>query len=206
MAWEGPWGCFIHIPKTSGMWTKRVLRQLGNGKRSRHTHQLPLTWSHERYFTIVREPADWLRSVFCNRRNSRWQDHGEDCPWRDLIRIMKPYRTKVFEEFIVSLVTKEPGIVGWFYDCHTPPRVDVIRFGNDQREYLKKLGCDPEKEAPANVSGLKPEITDELRFAIFHAEYDTYLRYGWTMMGDDSAYEERRKKRWIVTLTNEKEK
>lgn len=183
MAWKGPWGCYIHIPKTSGMWTKRVLNQLGQGNRDGQTHQLPKAWIHPRYFTIVREPADWLRSVFCNRRQSRWQEHPEPSFWAEFCKMVIPYRSKDFEEFVELISINLPGIVGWLYGCYTPPGVTAIRYGDDQMKFLKKLGCHPEREMPVNVSGNKPDLTIMLRQKIFLAELTTYGRYGFFMDG-----------------------
>jgi hypothetical protein len=126
---------------------------------------------------------DWLRSVFANRRHSRWQDHPEDCPWRDFVRIVMPYRTKYFPEFIERLATKEPGIVGWLFGCYTPPQVEVVRYGNDQQAFLEELGCHPERVMPVNVSGNKPDITDDLRRMVYTAEYETFAKYMWSQSG-----------------------
>jgi hypothetical protein len=183
MAWKGPWGCYIHIPKTSGMWTKRVLATAGQGERDGMTHSLPLVWAHKRYFTIVRDPAEWLVSVFCNRRNSRWQDHPEKCPWADFCKVVMPYRTKDFEEFIDSVTTKLPGLVGWLYGCYTPPKVEAIRYGKEQLAFLKKLKCHPDRVAPVNVTGNKPDLTVRLREKVFEAELITYGRYGFFVDG-----------------------
>ena len=187
MAYVGDWGCYIHIPHTSGSWTRRVLSQK-EGKRSGTTHSLPTVWAHPRYFTIVRDPADWLRSMFCNRRQSRWQEHGDDCPYKDFTRILIPYRTNDFEEFVDSVCTKLPGVVGWLYGCYTPPQVEIVRMGDEQVKYLKKLGFHPERQAPVNVTGNKPELTDKMREQIFKAEIETYGRLGFFMDGSYLKY------------------
>ena len=188
MANKGPWGCFIHIPKTSGTWTKRVLRHIGNGERDGDTHQLPRQWIHKRYFTIVRPPVDWLRSVFGNRVQSRWQEHPSPSPWAEFCKIVVPYRTSSFEDFIESIVTKEKGIVGWLFGCYTPPQVEIVRMGEHQIRFLKKLGCHPEREMPANVSGVLPEITPRIRQAVFNAELQTYGKLGYDMSGEYLVY------------------
>jgi hypothetical protein len=182
MAWKGPWGCYIHIPKTSGSWTRRVLAQKG-GERDGMTHSLPLAWIHNRYFTVVRPPVDWLRSVWRDREKSRWQVHPEKCPYRDFTKILIRYRTKDFEEFIERITTKERGIVGWLYGCYTPPQVEIVRIGEEQIAYLKKLKCNPDAQAPVNVSGRMPEITPQIRQAVFEAEMVTYGRLGFDFHG-----------------------
>lgn len=189
MASDGAWGCYIHIPKTSGLWTKWVLKQLGYGKRNGDTHQLPKVWVQFRYWTIVREPAEWLASLFANRTQDRWQEHPSECPFKYFTQAIKPYRTKDFEEFVDSITTHLPGIVGWMFDCYTPPKVQVYRKGEEQRDFLRMLGCDPDKQMPVNVSSkkIRPVVTADTRLKIYRAERDTYIRYGYTMTGEYSS-------------------
>jgi hypothetical protein len=156
-----------------------VLAQKG-GEKDGGAHQLPQV--------IVRDPAAWLRSVFCDRRGSGWRDHNEDCPWQEFVKIIKPYRTKHFEDFVDSIVTKEAGIVGWLFGCYTPPQVELVRFGEDQHKYLKKLGCHPEREMPVNVTGNLPELTGDIRMAVWDAEMRTYGKLGFFWNGSYLKY------------------
>ena len=190
MASDGAWGCYIHIPKTSGLWTKRVLKQLGYGKRNGDTHQLPRIWAQNRYWTIVREPAEWLASLFANRTQDRWQEHPSECPFKYFTQAIKPYRTRDFGEFVDSMTTHMPGIIGWMFDCYTPPKVQVYRKGEEQLEFLRSLGCDPDKQMKVNVSSskIRPVVTAEQRLKIYRAEVDTYHRYGYTMTGEYSSF------------------
>jgi hypothetical protein len=181
-------GCFIHIPKTGGSWTRKVLQQIGEVSRDRQTHQLPAQWAYPKYFTVVREPMTWLRSAFVNNKRARFKEFPYECPWADFVRVIIPYRTNDFEEFVDNVTTHLPGVVGWLFGCYTPPKVVPIRWGKDLNEYLTDLGCQPELQAPVNVTGEQIEITQEMRGKIFKSEWKTYRIYGWDVRGNALGY------------------
>ena len=57
MAFVGKWGCFIHIPKTSGVWVKEVIKsETDPGTYSGITHGMPTDWQkHAPYWAVVRD-------------------------------------------------------------------------------------------------------------------------------------------------------
>jgi hypothetical protein len=167
---------------------------MGLSSRNGDTHQLPRVWAQHRYWTIVREPAEWLASLFANRTQDRWTEHPSECPFKYFTQAIKPYRTADFEEFVDSITTHMPGAVGWIFDCYTPPKVQVYRKGEEQREFLRSLGCDPDRQMPVNVSSpkIRPEVTDSMRYKIYRAEHWTYKRYGYTIDGEYTDYKPQR--------------
>lgn len=65
-----PHSCFVHIPRTGGLWIGRVIEQLGikhqtlRGDIDSHFSftQLPYNWRVLRAFSFVRNPYDWVVS------------------------------------------------------------------------------------------------------------------------------------------------
>jgi len=186
MAWIAEFGSFIHIPKTSGNWVVRVLRQLGHinvkgpwGFTSPSVHGYPDRWDYPVIFAVVRNPADWLRSAWWSRVDDKWKPYPESVPWSAFCSMVKPYETDNFEEFAEDVMNNFPGIVGWMFDVYTPPPVQVVRMGEETTQFLRDLGCDPDLEPPANVSATHDmEIQPAIRRAIYEVEYSAYVKYG----------------------------
>jgi len=172
--------CFIHMPKTSGTWVKRVLSEVEHGNRDGSlTHDLPHRWDYEMVFTVVREPAEWLASVWAHRIRENWQDYPQRIPWQYLLQVTDPYKANKFHLWIDNITTHLPGVVGWFYSFYTPPLVTVVRKEFDLYEFLRELGGDPWKHVPVNTGFNTPEVTDEIREKVKVAEADTYKKYGY---------------------------
>lgn len=183
MAWKANEWCFIHIPKTSGGW---VTRNFSGVTRDGSAHGFPTRWDYSLIFTVVREPADWLRSVWANRIQERWQQYPREVPWQAFCNIANQYQTSDFNQFARNIVTGYPGIVGWLFGVYSPPGVKVVRYGEELHQFLRDLGCTPDTIKPHNVSSTHDfEMLPDTRHMIYEAEWFTYLKYGWR---EDGSY------------------
>lgn len=182
MAWSNGHVCFIHIPKTSGQWVYRVL---GKVERVGPAHGLPTRWDYARIFTVVREPADWLRSAWANRQMERWTPYPRQVPWQGFCSMVNEFKSRDFNQFARNLMHKRPGIIEWLFDNYTPPGVEVVRYGPDLYQYLRDLGCKPDGWKPHNVSSSHGfEMLSETRAIIYEAERSLYEKYGWNEDGN----------------------
>lgn len=172
---------YIDIPKTSSTWIKIVLRQREPGTNyDALTHGLPVHWDGFEVFTVVREPASWLASVFAHRVRDNWSKYPRRVPWQMLLQVLEPYESRKFGKFIEKISQKLPGVVGWFYGIYTPPGVRVLRMEDEIYPYLEyELGLDPYKVEKHNVGFKVPEVTDEIREIVRKSEANTYARYGY---------------------------
>jgi hypothetical protein len=173
--------CYIHIPKTWGMWTKRVLGQIQHGGRDGSmTHHLPIRFDYGKMFCTVRDPADWLASVWGHRIRLKWEPYTADVPWQWLLKLFKDTGCEhnKFEDWIDLVTERLPNIVGWFYGIYTPPRVEPVRVPYDIHDYLKGLGCNPSLVPAINAGYNSPEVTPEIRQKVYLSEMQAYERYG----------------------------
>lgn len=177
--------CYIHIPKTSGTWVKRVLGDLEQGVRDGSlTHDLPVRWGYSRVFTVVREPVEWLASVWAHRVREKWEPYPRRVPWQLFCEVLKPYQDNKFPSFIDKVTEGIPGVVGWLYGIYAPPRVEVYRKEIDLIPFLESLGCRPEKYPPINTGFNVPLITEEIRWKVMKSEAEAYRRYGYERVGN----------------------
>ena len=174
------WGCYIHIPKTSGFWVRQVLKRIDvDAFEDGVAHGLPEHWgAFAPYWTVVRDPVYWLRSAYASRVEDAWAPQTKDVPWKSFCLLIHPYRTSVDFPWFVEQVTKNlPGIVGWLFDCYAPPGVEIYECGGNIYDKLRDLGAEPELFIPRNLGKNLPEITGEIEKMIRRAEKGTYDRY-----------------------------
>lgn len=179
------WGCFIHIPKTGGLWVKTCLKKLDAGaNHDGFTHGLPSLWkSHAPYWAVIRDPVDYLRSVYAHRIRNGWRAHTKEVPWKNFCELLMPYESyDDFPGFVTGVTSELPGLVGWFFDIYTPPPVEVYITGSTIYDKLRELGARPDQhpphnEAPPRGKGSLPKMTDDLRRMIENAEEYTYEKY-----------------------------
>lgn len=179
MAFVGKWGCFIHIPKTGGVWVKTVVKTGSDpGKYDGITHGLPTEWTkHDRVWAIVRDPADWLASTWAHLWRNGWDTYPRRVPWQTYCDLIQEYKTEDFDEFIDKITTFRPGIVHWLFTVHTPPPVVAVRFGEDTYKYLESMGYTPHEIGPRNTGHNVPELTVDLRRMIRESEAEAYAKW-----------------------------
>jgi hypothetical protein len=184
MAAIGPWGTFIHIPKTGGQWVSKVLHQLDPGYRSGYGHDLPDDWTKPPIWTVVREPASWLGSIWAHRVRESWHMYPHKVPWQRFCQMTELLSSKDFEQFVENVTTKVPGILTWMLKAYIPPPVRTIRFGEETYHFLESLGCNPYEQKVINKGWNSPEVTQEIRDKVWQVEKEAYGRYGFTHKGE----------------------
>jgi hypothetical protein len=178
MAYVGKWGCFIHIPKTSGIWVKTVIKTDEDpGKHDGMTHGLPTKWSYDPIWAVVRDPVDYLASVWAHLWRNGWDTYPRSVPWQTFVELIKDYQTEDFDEFVQNVTTHRRGIVSWFFGVHTPPPVVAVRFGEDLYKHLEGLGYAPSTVEPRNTGHNVPDITETHHRLIRQSEREAYAKW-----------------------------
>lgn len=170
--------CYIDTPKTGSTWVKQTLSQLSHGNSDGTlTHGLPNHYDYEIMFTTIREPAQWLASVFAHRCRNRWEPYNSPVPWRDFCAVLDICKDTRFEPFIEKVCTLRPGIVTWFFGIYTPPGVQVYALGRPLYRFLSELGTDPTILPPTNVGHKVPYVDDNVKQMVAETESFLYNHY-----------------------------
>jgi hypothetical protein len=179
VAYVGEWGCFIHIPKTSGVWVKTVIKTDSDpGSHDGITHGLPTDWTkHGRYWAVVRDPADYLASCWAHLWRNGWETYPRRVPWQTFVELIREYKSEDFDEFIEKIAVHRPGIVNWFFMVHTPPPVVAVRYGEELYQYLRDMGYDPDSVHPRNTGHNVPTLTETHYRKIRESEREAYARW-----------------------------
>ena len=178
MALNGPWGTFIHIPKTGGISLRYALRTIYQtaGEEAGFTHSVPPTY--DKAFAVVRHPVAWLRSYYTYRVKFGWMPKWDAPPCWNAIMGMTYFADRLpWDEWVKAICTQKPGLVGLVYALYDVPRVTFYRLENIT-ELFNDLGIKvflPQ----LNVGENKPDVTDEQRLMMCEAEKATLERYGY---------------------------
>lgn len=115
-----PNSCFVHVPRTGGLWLGSVLTAIGikhqvfRGDVDSHFTwaQLPLNWRMLPSFSFVRQPLPWLRSRWshCIENNlaADYRHYGVHREFDELV-------ADTFEQTTRNILARRPGIVGRTY-------------------------------------------------------------------------------------------
>lgn len=197
MAYVGPWGCFVHVPKTGGQWVRTVLRTtIRNGNEDGPSHSFPKEFDMRgNVFSFVRRPDTWYRSFWGHRiRDSFVSDQpghfrantNDSEAWNTLLYITLPYMSTNFDEFVDNVTTHIPGIYTWFIGFYYSPVVNMMPFEYQAYSYLHQLGAKPFEVAAVNqgISRMEPVIelwpeviSDESREKIEASEERIYRKW-----------------------------
>lgn len=121
----GNTACYVHIPKTGGVWIEKVLTEIGLGVQwapadptahKRHACRTHLVRSYDSYFTVVRHPKAWYESWWKFFYDSKWDAVEHDlCAWHPQHCIVDCMSTD-FGTFVSRTLDKFPGgYVRWMY-------------------------------------------------------------------------------------------
>lgn len=119
-----PNSCFVHIPRTGGLWFGAVVEALEikhqtlKGDIDSHfTHdQLPPNWKALHSFSFIRDPFKWVRSRWSHALEiNAYDDHRHYGVHREFDILIRP----TLSETIKRIVTRSPGLVGHTYRTMT---------------------------------------------------------------------------------------
>lgn len=122
--------CFLHIPKTGGMWVEQALKHAGIEYRPapcipyvhhRHAARYHLKGHYRKYFCFVRHPADWYASwwKYCQDPTAFVPDLRQWHPQNPLADLMDPD----FGTFVNRVCNRfSDGYVSWLYRAYTGHR------------------------------------------------------------------------------------
>lgn len=179
MALVGFWGCYIHIPKTGGVFTKHVLWTKEPGYNDGDRHGLPRKWAYNPIWAVVRDPAEWLHSAYHHRIRENWSDpaYRTLVPWLDYCHMTDRYGKEVesFDEFFWNITRHVPGVVSWYFQSYMPPPVQAVRLP-ELNDYLAGLGCHVDLK-PKNTDSKPSELTETHRKKIRETESYMYERW-----------------------------
>lgn len=116
-----PNSCFVHIPRTGGLWLGEVVARLGiehqvlRGDVDSHFtfKQLPENWRRLKSFGFVRLPVAWIKSRWShmaehNMEPSHYRHYG-------VHRLFDVCFRSTFIETLETILSEHPGLVGTVY-------------------------------------------------------------------------------------------
>jgi hypothetical protein len=127
--------CFIHIPRTGGLWFEKVLHEIGikhqilRGDIDSHFsyNELPYNWKVLHSFSFVRHPLNWIKSRWSHALEiNAFEDYRHYGIHRKFDECVKP----TLEGTINTILKKCPGIVGETYEFMTNGVLSLIKTEN----------------------------------------------------------------------------
>ena len=167
MAYCGPWGIFVHIPKCGGDLVRNGVGEMygndvGVELKGVHCNGRGLVGDK---FTIIRDPLMWMRSYHTYMRLASWK-------WvafpPKLWEMLGGERGDDFEGF-VKWCGDRPGIIKRFYDYYIDD--DIRVFCLEKPHIFEYLGI---KNQIVHETRSKPEIKRWMVDMILDSEYEIY--------------------------------
>ena len=182
-----PKSCWLHVPKTGGIWVEKVLLTCVEGARMAQSRHLGLgCCPDERFvFAFVRHPYTWYQSYWCYKQKKGWDRAN---------RFDQRCGSNKFDEFIDKMFERD--------SCHYTKVINYMmgdgegidfvgRFENLREDLLKALElsgdvlkADIDTVKPINRSN--PEHKEAAQYAPHQkekvAEYDheVFVRFGYS--------------------------
>jgi len=135
VAWVGPWGTFVHIPKCGGQGLRSYLsEQMGGGYDEPPQHGVP-PFIKTPAFTVVRHPISWLRSYFAYRNMHGWEvlkradgtiNHVNY--WPAIFGLTQWAAGMTWGEFVNGLLDQGVDIVSTIYGMYRHPAVKIYQL------------------------------------------------------------------------------
>lgn len=174
-----PKSTFFHVPKTGGTWVEVALSHAKIPVTKLPGDRHAIGAIHGTPFTFVRDPADWLESLFHHRKmnNWNWQD-------RELENLCKDNNLSRF----VEKVCEHPGIITRYYELFIGG-IDNLMVGrtaylkDNLISILQEIGEEfDEKEIrylkPINEAhGKRENMSDKLRARVEDSQKDFIEKY-----------------------------
>ncbi len=190
---------YIHVPKCGGQFVRAVLKEAGgrvDEDPSYHGVPLPHVLGHRTVYAGMRHPAPWLRSYWAHRTREGWQKHAHvdtDHRYQAMNDVLDRHRSDSFDEFARDVVASGVGIgflVSAFYMSGVailPVRVESMNADlSELAQHEPNHGAIAQACAGhyrVNTSPDLPEISDEVRRAIWESEGEYFSRFGYTEKG-----------------------
>lgn len=152
-----PHSCFVHIPRTGGLWLGRVIEQLGvkhqvlRGDVDSHFrfHQLPDNWKDLHSFSFIRHPFAWVRSRWSHALEIQaYENYRHYGVHREFDECVRP----TLRETIELILKDNPGIVGHTYNEMTRGVETLLRTENVSTELYSFLN--QVEELPDNAQDI----------------------------------------------------
>lgn len=171
---------YIHIAKCGGT----ALRAVLNGKESSVTmpmyprqtvsnakHWIALERPEGRVFTVVRHPADWLRSYWAHRMARGWIDG----------MALDVFGTKSLSAFVMRVCANEPGYVSRMFAayCDAYPGIEVFRLEDGLENVVRSVTGKQIKIPHKNHAKTRTKLTDEALEMVLRAERSATKRFGY---------------------------
>ncbi len=127
-----PHTCFVHIPRTGGMWLEKVLGIIGikhqvlRGDIDSHFRldDMPDNWYFLHSFTFIRHPIDWVRSRWSHALEiNAYEDYRHYKVHRVFDECVRP----TLRETIETILERERGLVNRTYQYMTRGVKTIIR-------------------------------------------------------------------------------
>ena len=111
-----PHSCFIHVPRTGGLWFGELLNRITIKKQvlkgdidSHYRHcDLPPTWKELPSFSFIRHPLDWIQSRWSHAREINAKEDGRH---EGVHRLFDECVHNTFQDTVKHVMKHRPGLV-----------------------------------------------------------------------------------------------
>jgi hypothetical protein len=151
------WGYYAHLPKSGGIaFRKHLASKYGAGMEIGKFHDIPFDTQGQPILTTVRNPVDWMASVYSYRRFQHWVEKEDGLGWEVIVNLTQHLAGLSWERFVDAVCergidipyvafsvfcsradyTYQVEFVDMLHVNKTPNRISVQP---DQRERLEKV-------------------------------------------------------------------
>lgn len=160
---------------------RSILTEIGPNdmNQGEKTHDLPRYWNDGEIWTSIREPCEWLASVWAWSMRTGWKRYPPQVPWHYFCNIISDYPKRTFSDWVCFITDRYPGLVGWLYGMYCAPGVEAYKLGPELYGKLEEIGGNPDLFGTIINGGKNcPVIAQSDRDMVYIAEKETYLKYG----------------------------
>ncbi len=189
MAYCGPWGVYVAIPRCGSTWMRKTLiEKMGKGVEVGPHHGLPNTYDGVRWFTTIRPPHKWYRSLWAYMVKHEWQVANSESPlWNMVTSQVAPHTTPDFNLFIEKIHNAwyygSYGLCAWVYTSMMPPGEGWYKLDFVDQFFKIELGINNVNTTPVNASEDLPEIKLHARELIEDMESRIYEDFNFKRWG-----------------------